>query len=80
MLVTLRHSLTDEQRKTINDKYNQHLITAKTCCDAYNANIEDAEKEWGRKGQKEHDQILGHLESRALHLSSPPGHADAVLL
>ena len=34
--------------------------------DAYNANIEEAEKEWGRRGQKERDQILGHLESRAL--------------
>ena len=66
MLVTLRHSLSDEQRKTINDKYNQHLIKAKAFRDAYNANIEEAEKEWGRKGQKERDQILGHLESRAL--------------
>eukprot|EP00731_Ephydatia_muelleri_P005070 Em0002g1246a len=63
MLVTLRHSYSDEQRKTINDKYTQHLIKAK---DAYNANIEEAEKEWGRKRQKEHEQILGHLESRAL--------------
>ena len=66
MLVTLRHSLSDEQRKTINDKYNQHLIKAKAFRDAYNANIEEAEKEWGSKGQKERDQILGHLESRAL--------------
>ena len=66
MLVTLRHSLSDEQRKTINDKYTQHLIKAKAFCDTYNANIEEAEKEWGRKRQKEHDQILGHLESRAL--------------
>eukprot|EP00731_Ephydatia_muelleri_P009249 Em0004g1587a len=66
MLVTLRHSLSDEQRKTINDKYTQHLIKAKAFCDAYNANIEEAEKEWGRKRQKEHDQILGQLESRAL--------------
>eukprot|EP00731_Ephydatia_muelleri_P015052 Em0008g772a len=49
MLVTLRHSLSDEQRKTIIDKYNQHLIKAKTFRDAYNANIEDAEKGWGRK-------------------------------
>ena len=66
MLVTLRHSLSDEQRKTINDKYTQHFIKAKAFRDAYNANIEEAEKEWGRKRQKEHDQILGHLESRAL--------------
>ena len=66
MLVTLRHSLSDEQRKTINDNYNQHLIKAKAFRDAYNANIEEAEKEWGRKRQKERDQILGHLESRAL--------------
>ena len=66
MLVTLRHSLSDKQRKTINDKYTQHLIKAKAFRDAYNANIEEAEKEWGRKRQKEHDQILGHLESRAL--------------
>ena len=66
MLVTLRHSLSDEQRKTINDKYTQHLIKAKAFRDAYNANIEEAEKEWGRKRQKEHEQILGHLESSAL--------------
>ncbi|KAL5469096.1 hypothetical protein EMCRGX_G030292 [Ephydatia muelleri] len=45
MLVTLRHSLSDEQRKTINDKYTQHLIKAKAFRDAYNANIEEAEKE-----------------------------------
>ena len=49
MLVTLRHSLSDEQRKTINDNYNQHLITAKAFRDAYNANIEDAEKGWRGK-------------------------------
>ena len=66
MLVTLRHSLSDEQGKTINDKYTQHLIKAKAFRDAYNANIEEAEKEWGRKRQKEHEQILGHLESSAL--------------
>ena len=66
MLVTLRHSLSDEQRKTINDKYNQHLIKAKAFCDAYNANIEEAEKGWKGKRQKERDPILGHLESRAL--------------
>ncbi|KAL5471214.1 hypothetical protein EMCRGX_G029306 [Ephydatia muelleri] len=66
MLVTLRHSLSDEQCKTINDKYTQHLIKAKAFRDAYNANIEEAEKEWGRKRQKEHEQILGHLESSAL--------------
>eukprot|EP00731_Ephydatia_muelleri_P015582 Em0009g6a len=66
MLVTLRHSLSDEQRKTINDKYTQHLIKAMAFRDAYNANIEEAEKEWGRKRQKEHEQILGHLESSAL--------------
>ena len=66
MLVTLRHSLSDEQRKTINDKYTQHLIKAKAFRDAYNANIEEAEKELGRKRQKEHEQILGHLESSAL--------------
>ena len=35
MLVTLRHSLSDEQRKTINDKYTQHLIKAKAFRDAY---------------------------------------------
>ena len=66
MLVTLRHSLSDEQCKTVNDKYTQHLIKAKAFRDAYNANIEEAEKEWGRKRQKEHEQILGHLESSAL--------------
>ena len=54
------------KRKTINVNYNQHLIKAKAFRDAYNANIEEAEKEWGRKRQKERDQILGHLESRAL--------------
>ena len=64
MLVTLRHSLSDEQRKTINVNYNQHLIKAKAFRDAYNTNIEEAEKEWGRKRQKERDQILGSMESR----------------
>ena len=84
MLVTLRHSLSDEQRKTINDKYKQHLIKAKAFRDAYNANIEEAEKGWKGKRQKERDQILGHLGSRALMApftsqAPAPGHADAVL-
>ena len=63
--------------KTIIDKYNQHLIKAKAFRDAYNANIEDAEKGWGRKDP-------GSLGIQgpdvSLHLTSPPGHADAVLL
>ena len=62
--VTLRHSLSDGQRKTANDNYNQHL-KAKALRDTYNANIEKAEKEWKGRGQKDRDLILGCLESRA---------------
>ena len=58
---TLRHSLSDGQRKTANDNYNQHL-KAKALRDTYNANIE---KEWKGRGQKDRDWILGCLESRA---------------
>ena len=65
MLVTLRHSLSDEQCKTINDNYNQHLIKAIAFRDAYNANIEGAEKGWEGKRKTDRDQILCHLESRA---------------
>ena len=60
--VTLRHSLSDGQRKTAaNDNYNQHL-KAKALRDTYNANIVKAEKEWKGRGQKDR---LGCLESRA---------------
>eukprot|EP00731_Ephydatia_muelleri_P011102 Em0005g1688a len=59
MLVSLRHTLSDKKRKEKNDQYNQHLIKAKAFRDSYNTNIEDAEKEWGRKRQKDRDQILG---------------------
>ena len=65
MLVSLRHSLSDGQRKTANDNYNQHLLKAKALRDTYNANIEKAEKEWEGTGQKDRDKILGCLESRA---------------
>ena len=66
-LVTLRTVfLTSSAKQCMTNKYTQHLIKANAFRDAYNANIEEAEKEWGRKRQKEHDQILGHLESRAL--------------
>ncbi|KAL5493627.1 hypothetical protein EMCRGX_G014833 [Ephydatia muelleri] len=74
MLVLLRHSLSDEKRKEKNDKYNQHLIKAKAYRDSYNTNIEDAEKEWGRKRQKDRDQILGCLDSR-IQLSPFTSHA-----
>ncbi|KAL5457727.1 hypothetical protein EMCRGX_G035016 [Ephydatia muelleri] len=76
MLVSLQHSLSDEKRTEKNDKYNQHLIKAKAFRDSYNTNIEDAEKEWGRK-----DQILGCLDSR-IQLSPFTSHAyaDAILL
>ena len=62
--VTLRHSLSDGQRKTANDNYNQHF-KAKALRDTCNANIEKAEKEWKGRGQKDRDWILGCLESRA---------------
>ena len=65
MLVSLRHSLSDWQRKVINDNYNQHLTKAKAFHDTYNANIKEAEKEWRGMGQKVQDQILSCLESRA---------------
>ena len=39
---TLKHSLSDGQRKTANDNYNQHL-KAKALRDTYNANIEKAQ-------------------------------------
>ena len=47
MLVSLRHSLSDGQRKVINDHYNQHLTKAKAFRNTYNANIEEAEKNGG---------------------------------
>ena len=85
MLVLLRHSLSDGQRKVINDHYSQHLTTAKAFRDTYNANIEEAEKEWRGMGHNVRDQILSCLESRAQlsPFSSHAylyGHADAVLL
>ena len=43
-LVTLRHSLSDAQRKAINDSYNQHLSKAKELRERYNANIEGLKK------------------------------------
>eukprot|EP00731_Ephydatia_muelleri_P003000 Em0001g3000a len=55
-----------EERNDDEEEENNHLIKAKAFRDAYNANIEEAEKEWERKRQKERGQILGHLESRAL--------------
>ena len=61
MLVTLRHSLSDEQRKTINDKYNQLSIRPRhfvmpTCT-----------RPILRMLRRDGDgRILGHLESRAL--------------
>ncbi|KAL5496483.1 hypothetical protein EMCRGX_G012779 [Ephydatia muelleri] len=58
--VALRHSLSDGQRKTANDNYNQHF-KAKALRDTYNANIEKAEKEWKGRGQKDRDWILGCL-------------------
>ena len=51
MLVTLRHSLSDGQCKVINDYYNQHLTKAKAFRGTYNANIEEAEKDWTGMGQ-----------------------------
>eukprot|EP00731_Ephydatia_muelleri_P027611 Em0019g484a len=74
MLVSLQHSLSDEKHKEKNDKYNQHHIKAKAFRDSYNTNIEDAEKEWGRKRQKDRDQILGCLDSR-IQLSLFTSHA-----
>ena len=47
----LRHSLSDGQRKTANDNYNQHL-KAKPLHDTYIANIEKAEKEWKGSGRR----------------------------
>ena len=74
MLVSLRHSFSDEKCKEKNDKYNQHFIKAKAFRDSYNTNIEDAEKRWGRKRQKDCDQILGCLDSR-IQLSPFTSHA-----
>lgn len=73
-LVTLRHSLSDAQRKAINDSYNQHLSKAKELRERYNVNIEEAEKEWRGKTQKDKDQILGNLKSR-VQLSALTSHA-----
>ena len=73
-LVSLRHSLSDEQRKNINDRYNDHNTKAKAFRDSYNANIEVAEKEWRGKRDKDHEQILHCLESR-IHLSPFISHA-----
>eukprot|EP00731_Ephydatia_muelleri_P019226 Em0012g51a len=41
-----------------------NYISFITLWHSYNTNIEDAEKEWGRKRQKDRDQILGCLDSR----------------
>ncbi|KAL5493394.1 hypothetical protein EMCRGX_G014570 [Ephydatia muelleri] len=73
-LVTLRHSLSDAQRKAISDNYNQHLSKAKELRERYNANIEVAEKVWRGKTQKDKDRILGHLKSR-VQLSPFTSHA-----
>eukprot|EP00731_Ephydatia_muelleri_P006828 Em0003g1076a len=73
-LVSLRHSLSDEQRKNINDRYNEHNTKAKAFHDSYNANIEVAEKEWRGKRDKDREQILHCLESR-IHLSPFISHA-----
>ena len=63
-LVSLRHSLSDEQRKMINDRYNQHNIKAKAFRDSYNANIEEAERGWTGMRDTDREQILHRLESR----------------
>ena len=63
-LVSLRHSLSDEQRKMINDRYNGHNIKAKAFRDSYNANIEEAESGWTGMRDTDREQILHRLESR----------------
>ena len=63
-LVSLKHSLSNEQHKVINDRYNQHNTKAKAFRDSYNANIELAEKEWSDKRDEDREQILRCLESR----------------
>ena len=64
-LVSLRHSLSDEQHKMINDRYNQHNIKAKAFRNSYNANIEEAERGWRGMRNTDREQILHRLESRA---------------
>ena len=51
-LVSLRHSLSDEQCKNINDRNNKHNTKTKAFRDSHNANIEVAEKEWRGKRDK----------------------------
>ena len=70
----LRRSVSDWQRKVINDHSNQHLTKAKAFRDTYNANIEEAEKEWRGMGKNVRDQILSCLKSRA-QLSPFSSHA-----
>lgn len=64
-LVSLRHSLSDVQRKATNDKYSEHLSNAKQLRERYKVNIEEAEKGWKEETEKDKEQILGCLVSRA---------------
>ena len=57
-LDTLQYSLSNVQGKAINDSYNQHLSKAMELKERYTANIEEAEKGWRGKTQKDKDQIL----------------------
>ena len=67
------HSRSGGQRKIANDNYNQHL-KAKALRDTYNANIEKAEKEWGRRTVT--GPRLRGIQGPAVsfHLTRLPGH------
>ena len=60
--------------RSVKRKMTNTTNTSSAFRDSYNTNIEDAEKEWGRKRQKDRDQILGCLDSR-IQLSLFTSHA-----
>ena len=73
-LVTLRHSLSDAQRKAINDSYNQHLSKAKELRERYMPILRWLKKCGEGRHKKDKDRILGHLKSR-VQLSPFTSHA-----
>eukprot|EP00731_Ephydatia_muelleri_P037433 Em0469g2a len=63
ILVTLRHSMSDEQRKKLNQTYNKHRDSAKLLRDHYIDNIATAEREWRMLSQRDRDQVLQSFTS-----------------
>ena len=64
MLVELRHSLTEDTRRQINDRYLEHIKNAKQLRDHYNANIMKSEQDWKALNAEQRLNILSSLKSR----------------